>query len=275
MAEYKFEPRLTPEGYARETLRDLGVHKIPINAKEIVEKLGIRYREDSLDIRIDGCLYREGSKALMVINKNISYERRKNFTIAHEIGHFQIKGHDADTFCSSFDISASYGGSGKTKEREANCFASELLMPEDAIKSFIKDKCFNFSTIESVAEEFQVSLIASALRTLKLCNEKVAIVVSRHGKILWSFTATNFKYTVRIGRLNDQAYAYDAFYRGEELPKDFNSVNPRSWLSDTFIPQELNIQEHSHFFSDHGMVLTLLKLPFDENDYDEEDLFTY
>lgn len=62
-------------------------------------------------------------------------ETRRRFTIAHELGHWVcqcLEGHTAPIYCRAEDI----GGdpAAKQLEREANVFAAELLMPEEAIR---------------------------------------------------------------------------------------------------------------------------------------------
>lgn len=73
-------------------------------------------------------------QAYIMINNNISNDGRRNFTIAHELGHYflchQLKNgqcFDADIFEDDTAVD--------TTECEANYFASCLLMPENKIRS--------------------------------------------------------------------------------------------------------------------------------------------
>ena len=61
---------------------------------------------------------------------------RKKFTIAHELGHYflQHQLHDSSVFCTTNDITEE-GHQNDPIEREANYFASCLLMPEEKVKS--------------------------------------------------------------------------------------------------------------------------------------------
>lgn len=67
------------------------------------------------------------------INDTISYEKRKRFTIAHELGHVFIPWHGDVTIPCQTD---NYTTDKKLdiQEREANIFASELLMPSNWVK---------------------------------------------------------------------------------------------------------------------------------------------
>ncbi|NLY75120.1 MAG: ImmA/IrrE family metallo-endopeptidase, partial [Firmicutes bacterium] len=119
-------PRFSPETYARIVLSELGISSFPIDVRSIVEKRGIIYAESDFNgINFDGALRRQNGKALVVINSGISYPGRKNFTIAHELGHFEIKGHnEREYFCTYKDINVFKPE--KIYEYEANQFAAEL-----------------------------------------------------------------------------------------------------------------------------------------------------
>lgn len=76
------------------------------------------------------------NQVYIMINKNIDNLGRKNFTIAHELGHYflQHQLHRNSVFCNSSDI-VEEGHQQNPIEREANYFASCLLMPEEKAKS--------------------------------------------------------------------------------------------------------------------------------------------
>ncbi len=60
---------------------------------------------------------------------------RQRFTLAHELGHWvcQVKeGHQAPMYCRDRDVAP---GANRLLEREANVFAAELLMPENAVRA--------------------------------------------------------------------------------------------------------------------------------------------
>ena len=61
-------------------------------------------------------------------------ETRRRFTIAHELGHWIcqcLEGSAAPVMCRDRDLSTA---ADRTREREANVFAAELLMPEEAVR---------------------------------------------------------------------------------------------------------------------------------------------
>lgn len=72
-------------------------------------------------------------QAYIMVNDNIKNEGRRHFTIAHELGHYFLCHELKNGQC--FDTNILEDGTAiDTIEREANYFASCLLMPESKIK---------------------------------------------------------------------------------------------------------------------------------------------
>lgn len=97
----------------------------------------IKYKEvNSQNPEFVGALTQgiNGQKYIMV-NANIDNIGRKNFTIAHELGHLFLKHKLKENYnyCSIKDISED-GRHIDQIEREANYFASCFLMPEEMLK---------------------------------------------------------------------------------------------------------------------------------------------
>ncbi|MDM1299852.1 ImmA/IrrE family metallo-endopeptidase [Empedobacter falsenii] len=111
-----------------------GVYKV---FSEIMLAENIKLREiPSLSSDFVGALTMgNNNQVYIMINKNIDNLGRKHFTLAHELGHYflQHQLHQNSVFCGSNDI-VEEGLQQNPIEREANYFASCLLMPEDKIK---------------------------------------------------------------------------------------------------------------------------------------------
>jgi Zn-dependent peptidase ImmA (M78 family) len=63
------------------------------------------------------------------------HETRQRFTIAHELGHWIcqcLEGSAEPIYCRAQDIETE---ADRAREREANVFAAELLMPEDEVRA--------------------------------------------------------------------------------------------------------------------------------------------
>lgn len=119
-----FEEGYTPEIIANTARRHLGLDKDqPVkDIFNLLESNGIIIYEIEADEKIDGVSFlSKKGYPIIIINKNFSNDR-KRFTLAHELGHILMH--------YSFTI-PKYRES--EVEKEANRFASEFLMPKDAI----------------------------------------------------------------------------------------------------------------------------------------------
>ena len=138
--------------------------------KKVVEKMGGTLEEDdSLGSFSDGIIKKEEkgqSKFTICVPKNQS-EQRKNFTIAHELGHLFIHmGYqlDEDLWNKSDGISFNRKGNSEP-ELEANEFAAAFLMPEEQYEKAMNENSENDTVfIGKVAEYFNVSSDAASYR---------------------------------------------------------------------------------------------------------------
>lgn len=122
-----------------------------------------------------GLIRKEGEKYIIYVNKNHPYTRQR-FTIAHELGHFLAHRDQLDKGVSFVDHAktgsepvcelrrvegAAHTQEEKQREREADCIAALLLMPEENFRR----AWHNSSTIEEVAERLKVSAAAATIRS--------------------------------------------------------------------------------------------------------------
>ena len=111
-----------------------GCHKY---FQDIMSDKGVKYREvNSANNEFVG-VFTKGinSQPYIMVNSNIDNVGRKNFTIAHELGHYFLEHHlTQDTFyCNSSEIAESSIWNDPI-EQEANYFATCLLMPAEKVK---------------------------------------------------------------------------------------------------------------------------------------------
>ena len=111
--------------------------KFPADFDNVFKEKGIEITEKSLKRNEDGYSELKKDKLKIVINSDIEYMPRKRFTIAHELGHIFIGWHDDVTICQT-DNEYSMHNMLDIQEKEANVFASELLMPTDWVKEKIE-----------------------------------------------------------------------------------------------------------------------------------------
>jgi len=138
-------------------VKKTGIAEPPVPIEKIAELFSIKVIPySSFSDNISGTIVEQ--KGFIVIGVNSNHAKvRQRFTIAHELGHF-FAGHDLaeqiidDVFDRPTD-----------KEREANKYAAELLMPKDFLKQDIGKKM----DIPKLAKKYNVSEQAMSIRLLE------------------------------------------------------------------------------------------------------------
>lgn len=121
---------------------------------EICDKLGLGVEFKKLEEGHSG--YFDSERKIIVVNDN--YPATRNlFTIAHEIGHYVL--HDGTQ--NRFDKYHDYSPEELVREKEANNFAGELLMPKYKFLEVFNQLEGN---IKNIAERFGVSQRAVEVR---------------------------------------------------------------------------------------------------------------
>lgn len=129
-----------------------------------------------------------GKRWGIYVNKKGS-PRRRRFTAAHELGHYLVhrQKYPDGLRC---DEAAVDGRNGVEIEREANDFASTLLMPLDDFRRRIPAKSeADFDQLSECATHYDVSLVAAILRWLRYTERRAMIVVSRDGYMNWAWSS--------------------------------------------------------------------------------------
>lgn len=135
----------------------------PIDLPSLVEKLGLKLRFEPMEGDESGSLKKDKKTGFWVITINsLHHPNRQRFTIAHELGHYIKHSIQQDEFN---DTVFFRNGETNIFETEANCFAAELLMPEQDFRDFV-DK--TSSKVDEIAEYFQVSTMAVRVRAKQL-----------------------------------------------------------------------------------------------------------
>ncbi len=157
--------------------------KAPVNIDLIAEKLGIIVETDhGLEMKgIIGEIFFRNDQPVVKINPfQNSYEPRRRFTLAHEIGHYCL--HSAKSrqgFTDSQKTMSRSDSFWNRAESEANSFAAQLLMPKSLIiqegqaivaahKTTSEENLSLSVFTERMADKFQVSSKAMEYRLRNL-----------------------------------------------------------------------------------------------------------
>lgn len=119
------------------------------------------------------------------------YPGRVRFSLGHELGHYFIDEHRL--IIQEQRVHNSIGAFRSVRDRfesEADKFASALLIPAFAVRAAARSLGFlDLAGILKFAHECRASAQATAFRYVRLAEEPCLAVVSRYGKILYSFSS--------------------------------------------------------------------------------------
>lgn len=197
---------------------------------------------------------------LITINSELTEPGQRKFTLAHEMGHFfnekdlpsHLKG------CTSDDLSNFK--SNKRNENDANQFAAELLMYRPWFNDFISKRDINIDLIKEVANYFQVSLTAAAIRYATIGKFPVAVIFSKSGKVKW--TAYHdyfpFRYIPNGFTVPKESAAFD-FFKGDTMQTCSDLVPAKSWFTKDYkVKATTYLYEQNVAMPNYNSVLTLL-----------------
>lgn len=170
------------ERKAADLLRKAGTLGAPVDLAKLAAALGVQLHKAEVEDNVSGVLLVEGDERHVFVNKAHSSNRQR-FSIAHELGHFVLHHKHGDRL----HIDTHYGlyqragtagsdayrqpGSRTTpqQEREANQFASALLMPAELVVAAAEDKdLWDEVDVAALASLFHVSEQAMAIRLQQL-----------------------------------------------------------------------------------------------------------
>lgn len=169
---------MTATNAAEKLLLELGVSEpedLDLDAIAWYAGVKVNYR------RLDGCEARiigRGDRAIVTVHEGLP-ERRKRFSLGHELGHWHH--HRGKSFiCRPEDIGSERKNT-PVAEREADRYAADLLMPWFLFRPLARQaKTASFDLAKDLADRFRTSLTATSIRLVD-ANVFPMILVC-HGK---------------------------------------------------------------------------------------------
>lgn len=217
---------------------------IALEFSEIITPLDKILAEEELDLfydsygdSFDGMTIYDNSQFFIHVNivkGNRPNTPRSRFTIAHELGHYFIDNHRIGLKIGLLTPHPSKNNENThfKIEREADYFASCLLMPEERFKKYIQRKKFEFSMIKSLSEHFQTSITATAIRFADIGNHPLMIVFGGNGEIKWKWSSDDFpfKYLLYNDKIPENSVMGEYFQKSR-IPKNTEDVWPIDWFN--------------------------------------------
>lgn len=158
-----------------EVFKETGLISIPVEVVAMASFYGFSVYELEMDDKVSGMIIVDDENLkgfdtdkVIVVNSNHS-AARKRFTVAHELGHYILKNRPQNCYAHR-DSSEVYN----PEEKDANSFASALLMPEEDIRRFVNyfvdciSENDDLMLKSEVARRYNVSESAAEVRLKKL-----------------------------------------------------------------------------------------------------------
>lgn len=267
--------------YATALLSEFGVSGIP-DLRDVAQRLNLKIKEVDAE-GFDGALVRAEGLACgaIAVRQSIREIGRKNFTIAHEIGHYILPGHDTSaSVCAPSNI-ANWSDTTQEREHQADEFAAELLLPASYAQPIFKSTSPSLDVIQKIAEVSAASLSATAWRYCDLISERCAVVWSQQRRVSWYKPSAEFGFFLKRGKVIEKGTQAFECFSGSRTHTNPEPVAADLWLDERVVRENSSLWEHSIGLPFYDSVLSLLwiKDRIDKySDYDEpeaEDLDPY
>ena len=253
---------------AESLTEDLGFTSLPITPLTVVGAINsndfkvVMEYQDFNSNKILGKAEGNNKGALIYINSNIPDTGRANFTAAHEIGHvcMHIIPQKKMSFeCGSKELTNPFDN---PIEKEANGFASGLLLPKNLI-STITDGEINWENIYITATTCRTSLEATYRRMSFLNTSPSALIIHQNGTFKRFVASDNFGFYINRSPLSIDQKSLCVDINDNDCPAEFDTVDASDWVNPYLRGDVLNVIYSSSIILNDEFTYTIIS-------YDDE-----
>lgn len=207
-----------------------------------------------------GRILMKGDDAIITIDSKVKFESKRNFILAHEIGHLTLHKNIAPLFSDTNKTLNEWYAKGK-HEIEANQFASELLMPSDLFKLRVKGEGMSLDLIRDTADYFGTSQTATLLKYKDLGDFPISVIFIKNGIVEWKKESSDFplKFLPKGSKVPQGSAAGD-FFMYQRLESNPVLVDALDWFPEDFDVEdylETEFFEHNFRIGADGLLCCL------------------
>jgi len=266
----------TPVEYANYYFEEIFQMQLPIDIYRLAKELGIKVFTDDLE-EGEGLLT-QVDHPIILLDKKITFNNRKKFTLATLIGHYILPWHLKSSYISrkyhfpQIEQKATHSNlqheehefghstllTEEVEEMEAHEFAFNILMPpKDLTTDFIQQNATIQKLKELADNKYQVSLFVLLNRLVDFAEDKYAVVQSEESKIIKKFQGK--RNLVSTSDLDRRSFAASFFISPSKVEETREGTVPAScWFIDS--KENETVYEQSIFNPKLNKVLTLLTI---------------
>ena len=193
----------------------------------------------------DGALLRSRTRfaGQILVRSGIRELGRKRFTIAHEIGHYVLHGNQ-QTSCSPRVIEGWKEGQ-PSPEREADTFASELLLPTTDVAKRVNKQWPSMHVVSDIANHYGASMMAAGRKFCDVASQPCALVWSTQRVVRWFHPSPSFVNFIEPGApLGFDSLALAA-HEGRALADEMEEVPAEAWIKSPWPNDDAVVSEQS------------------------------
>ena len=245
----------------RESARNL-LHDLHITDASSIDLETIAWHRGRLKVKHGGLTGAEGRLIATAADGGVIRVAESNsigrtrFTIAHEIGHFEL--HLNTIIDRSDDARSLLIWNDTSEECEANIFAAELLMPEFLFKRAARSKPPSIDHITNLADTFQTSLLATAFQYWEYTNEPLAIVISDGWEMTMFKTFKDKSAWLKFGRIHEHSAAGERLQGVAEDSGGMVETPAYAWLDGFEDDNERYVMEDSIYLEYYNRTVSLI-----------------
>jgi Zn-dependent peptidase ImmA (M78 family) len=263
---------------AEQILREEDLASLPVDLEALAATRDIEIQAKAdVAAGVSGMLLRFGDTFGIVYATHIPSVGYQRFSIAHELGHYFLDGHAEQLVPDRNGAHQSRAGfaSDDILEREADYFASGLLMPTDLFEREMRRRDDGLDAIVALSELCLSSLTATAIRYADLTRGAVAVIISSATRVEFAFLSEGIKTLKEIrwprkgsavppGTLTSRFNADPL--RVRNAGRDHDDVDIADWLSG----QSVRGKEEVIGLGNYGRTLTVLTCSIRDDTFDNE-----
>nr|CAA6801275.1 MAG: Unknown protein [uncultured Thiotrichaceae bacterium] len=143
-------------------------------------------------------------------------------------------------------------------EKQANSFASSLLLPGSFVKPFIARNDLTWELIKEVADKCEASLQATAWRLVTLAKEEYSLIIQYSNEVWIPIKSPSCHHFVERNKFSDYLLKTE-IVNDRGFPSSWDECEATEWIDSS--PQLPSIKYSAISYPEYGLTMTILYMP--------------